>query len=147
MSSSPTNNKVQTSDLPRRLTPTTPLPPTIHTHLTHLLLSHPTSTTTLENTLSEALSTTGWTTNLRTHIQNLIRSGECSTFDECLRRVMGDISVEKVGKEGNGVNGSGNGKGGVGGEVDLKIKESVVREGVGVVRRELERVCVVVVDD
>jgi hypothetical protein len=145
--SSPTST-IHTSDLPRdtSTTSTSPLSPSIINTLTTALGNSPTAIPTIETSLSEALSASGWTTNLRTYIQNLIRSGECATYNEVLAKVLGEVKVEGQGGEkrnGAGVNGVKDGEE----KVDLGVKESVVREGASVIRRELEKVCTVVVDD
>jgi hypothetical protein len=143
------SSTVQTSDLPRSLNDSSTLPTAIHTQLATALINNPSSIPAIERTLSEALAATGWTTSLRTHIQNVIRSGECLTFDECVRKVMRDISVDKGdgSKEVNGNGKAGGKKADVDGDVDVRIKDSVVKDGVAVIRKELEKVCVVVVDD
>jgi hypothetical protein len=143
--SSPTTT-VHTSDLPRDTSSTSrsPIPLSVHNSLSSALSASPTSIQTIERTLSEALSASGWTTNLRTYIQNLLRSGECSTYNEVILRVIKEVKVEGSGADKrNGVNGTT----GDDGKVDLTVKEAVVKEGVAVVKKELEKVCTVVVDD
>lgn len=93
---------------------------------------------------------------MRTYIQALLRSGECTTYNEVMKRVLeetrGAESEEKSNGATNGVNGNTHGKenGVVEGksveEGGIKIPERAVREGVRVVRRELEKVCDITVE-
>jgi hypothetical protein len=148
---------VHTSDLPRdtSATSTSPLAPSIHTTLSTALATSPSAIPAIETTLAEALSASGWTTNLRSYVQHLIRSGECATYNEVLLKVLAEVKVDgppgKEKEKEKGRNGTSAAVNGVGREeerkFDLSVKESVVREGVGVVRRELEKLCTIVVDD
>ncbi|OCK80501.1 hypothetical protein K432DRAFT_254382, partial [Lepidopterella palustris CBS 459.81] len=121
---------------------TNSLPPSLQNTLYTALLST-TAIPTIQNTLTHELQASGWTSNLRTYIQQLLRSGECTTYNEA------------NGTATNGMNGSGH-KGGsnvAGGEWaknvedgGIKIPERAVREGVRVVRKELEKVVEITVE-
>lgn len=71
-------------------------------------------------------------------MQDLVRSGQCSSYGEIMKRVLLDIKVPDE-KEKNGDE-DGEKKG-------LVVPDSVVREGIKVIRKELEKVATVVVDD
>jgi len=71
-------------------------------------------------------------------VQDLVRSGQCSSYGEIMKRVLLDIKVPDE-KEKNGDE-DGEKKG-------LVVPDSVVREGIKVIRKELEKVATVVVDD
>lgn len=128
--SAPTSNptpKLNTSTLPLHLPSTKPLPHPTQAALTSALLSAH-SIPRIEAQLSQSLAETGWTTNLRTYITNLVRSGECTSYKELLAKVM--VAVREEGKEGG-----------------IGIPKSVVKEGLVVVRGEVEKVVDLRVDD
>jgi hypothetical protein len=119
----------------------------------------------IEHVLDHELAASGWTTNLRTYVQMLFRSGECTTFNEAMERVMKCVGVggrpgnEK--KEVNGETTNGAGPSSAAGSLvtqhqpikdmenggQLSIPEKVVTEGVKAVRKELEKICEIEVDD
>ncbi|KAF2489635.1 hypothetical protein BU16DRAFT_566742 [Lophium mytilinum] len=133
---------------------TAPLPPLIQNALYSALMTSR-SIPTIQATLTHELQASGWTTNLRAYIQQLLRSGECATYNEVMARLMEETRVQKSGRE-NGVNGHANGVvNGVDGNAErprsveeggILIPERAVREGVRVVRRELEKVVEVAVE-
>ncbi|GAB7366695.1 hypothetical protein MBLNU230_g0653t1 [Neophaeotheca triangularis] len=89
----------------------------------------------IESVLRQRLDEQGWTQALREYTTALLRSGECKTFDEVKGRV-----EALVGFVGEGEEREGKGKAG---EPDLKVGKEVQEGCVGVVKKELERVCVV----
>ncbi|KAJ9637743.1 hypothetical protein H2199_007234 [Coniosporium tulheliwenetii] len=100
----------------------------------------------IQSAISHELAAAGWTTALRTRIAQLLRNGECATYEELMARVLREARGEAGGQ--NGVNGhggeNGDAEGREGERVEIKIPERAVREGVRAVRRELEAVCEVV---
>ncbi|KAF2104024.1 hypothetical protein NA57DRAFT_50874 [Rhizodiscina lignyota] len=111
----------------------------------------------IQSTLYHELAASGWVDNMRAHIQYLLRSGECGSYTEVMGRVMRDFNMgEKAHKLSNGVNGVNgangisNGKGvgerGVE-EGGIKVPDAVVKEGIRLVKREVDRVAEVVIDD
>jgi hypothetical protein len=142
----PAKPKIHTSDLPRSLSPSSDKPSknlssSLHNNLTSALLTGA-SVPMIEKALTEELSKVGWTMTLRAHVQNLVRSGECSNYSEVMTRVLGDIKVGEGGaKEKNGDEGD-DGK-----ASGLAVPENVVREAVKVIRKELEKVATLVADD
>jgi len=149
----PTDQKPLT--LPSHAATNSPLSPPVQNALYSALLSS-SGIPTIQQTLTHELQASGWTMNLRTYIQALLRSGECTTYNEVMKRVLeetrGAESEEKSNGTTNGVNGNAHGKenGVVEGksveEGGIKIPERAVREGVRVVRRELEKVCDITVE-
>lgn len=143
MTATPTHsNKIA---LPATSTPV-PLPPTLHSTLLSALLAQPAAVPRIQSAISHELAAAGWTTALRTRIAQLLRNGECATYEELMARVLREARGDAGGQ--NGVNGHGgeNGDGEAGERVEIKIPEKAVREGVKAVRRELEAVCEVVRD-
>ncbi|KAF2809085.1 uncharacterized protein BDZ99DRAFT_521549 [Mytilinidion resinicola] len=132
---------------------TAPLPPVVQNALYSALMTSR-SIPTIQATLTHELQASGWTTNLRAYIQQLLRSGECATYNEVMAKLMEETRVRKDYQNGvvngNGVgNGNANGNGEGGRTVEeggILIPEKAVREGVRVVRRELERVLEVAVE-
>ena len=131
--------KLNTSDLPRSLPSSNAMSPALHDNLSFALIEAG-SIPAIEKVLTQTLAESGWTTDLRAYIQKIVRSGETSNYNEIMEKVLRAV---KVGKPAT--NGTSNG--GAKDEGALKIPERTVVEGVKVVRREIERVVTVVVDD
>lgn len=99
----------------------------------------------IEQTLTHELQRSGWLSDLKAYITQLLRTGECTTLDEVMARVLDKVETAD---KSNGVNGNGvHGVNGVNGhdkeaeDVDLRIPDKVIREGTKTIRRELENVC------
>ncbi|KAE9967186.1 hypothetical protein BLS_006525 [Venturia inaequalis] len=145
----PPKPKIHTSDLPRSLSPSPgtqskPLPPSMNQVLTAALLQSQhnpsqSSIPVIERTLTEELAKAGWTSALRSHVQNLVRSGECSSYSEIMKRVLLDIRLPEGKEDKKDVSEEA--------KKSLAVPQSVVDEGIKVIRKELEKVAVVVVDD
>ncbi|KAL2357618.1 hypothetical protein BJ546DRAFT_836493 [Cryomyces antarcticus] len=117
--------------------------------LTTALLSSPhNSIPRIQATLLHELQASGWTAALRTYCLELLRSGECATFDEVMSRVLShalptsgeDETSERRSNGTHGVNGNGMVRSGPDGS-GIRIPEKAVREGIKAVRIELEKVC------
>ncbi|KAK3067209.1 hypothetical protein LTR53_016050 [Teratosphaeriaceae sp. CCFEE 6253] len=80
----------------------------------------------IQETLQQRLDEDGWSQALREYTIKLFRSGEATTYDEALNKVMAKIRASG-GSDG----------------VDLRVPESAKVGGAEAVKRELERVCVV----
>ncbi|KAF2087966.1 hypothetical protein K490DRAFT_65246 [Saccharata proteae CBS 121410] len=109
----------------------------------------------IQATLAHTLHEEGWSATLRAYVLQLLRSGECSTYDEVMDRVMEEtmqgLAERKGGKEKeNGKEGKENGVNGGDvrkvGEEGLRIPERVVKEGLRAVRKEIDAVCEVTYD-
>lgn len=107
----------------------------------------------IQQTLLHELQASGWTTSLRTYITQLMRSGECTKYDDIMDKVLAEVgrvqgqhdapaSSGRAKSSSNtiGVNGAGAAAKGDA-VVDLKIPIRVQTEGMKVVKRELEKVC------
>ncbi|KAL1637032.1 hypothetical protein SLS58_009472 [Diplodia intermedia] len=57
----------------------------------------------IQAALQHSLQETGWTHALRAHVLNLLRSGECGSYDELMARVLEDT------RQAGGADGDGNG--------------------------------------
>ncbi|KAF1815365.1 hypothetical protein P152DRAFT_446438 [Eremomyces bilateralis CBS 781.70] len=120
-----------------------PLPADLRASLTSALLAQ-NSIPRIHQTLSHELASSGWTNALREHVKELLRSGQAQSYGEVMRLVVEGALKEEGGKNGEEANGEGNG---VAQAEVIKIPEKAVKEGLRVVRKELERVCEVVVDN
>ena len=108
----------------------------------------------IEAVLAQELAASGWTTNMRTYIQHLLRSGECTSYKELMARVNRAVRADRLqeqdlDREVNGVNGEANGTTTTSNELEqsVKIPDRVVKEGIKAVRQEVEKVCDIDVDD
>lgn len=145
---------------PVTISPTTASQP-LNANLTNSLYAALLSSSGIPNiqaTLTHELQASGWTSNLRSYITQLLRSGECTSYKEVLDRILEEANVEGLdaqsngtgvtngvnGHKENGVSGSGEGKSVE--EGGIRIPHRAVREGVRVVRRELEKVCDIAVE-
>jgi hypothetical protein len=121
----------------------TVLPADLHGQLTALLLAN-NSIPRIEAALAHELAASGFTANLRAYVTQLVRSGEAGSFADLVRAVNGRVRVG--GKDANGDSSKGAGaEAGV--AAGLAIPQSVVKEGVRAVRRELDTVVDLRVDD
>jgi len=75
---------------------------------------------------------------MRSYIVQLMRSGECTKYDDLMDKVLEEsmkgIMADKAKTNGATTNGklaSG----------DLKIPENAIKEGIKVVKKELEKIC------
>ncbi|KAK4999825.1 hypothetical protein LTR66_001209 [Elasticomyces elasticus] len=86
----------------------------------------------IQSALLYELQSSGWTANLKLYIENLIRSGECTRCEDIMSKVLEAAMPEEM-KAAEGANGPE--------EEKIKMPEKAVREGIKVVRKELEVVC------
>lgn len=106
----------------------------------------------IQAALSHSLQEAGWTHALRAHVLNLLRSGECGSYDELMARVLEDTRQQQGDNEdkeqnGNGVkNGGGAETGAARSAESIKIPDKAVREGIKAVRKEVEGVCEITFD-
>ena len=91
---------------------------------------------------------------MRTYVQHLLRSGECTSYKELMARVNRAVRADRLQeqeleREVNGVNGEANGTTTGNNELEqsVKIPDRVVKEGIKAVRQEVEKVCAIEVDD
>lgn len=131
----------------------------------------------IESTLEHELQASGWIADLKAYITHLLRSGECTTVKEVEAKVYEKIQQaagseggnarrnhaadEESGSEnenasangngitnGNGVHGNGNGMNGHGiDDLNLRIPNKAVVEGVQTIKKELYRIAEITVDE
>ena len=92
----------------------------------------------IQAALLHELQACGWTGSLRAFVLDLIRTGECSTYDEIMTRVLaearGDDATSPAGEHGERARGRSSDDGAI------RLPDKVVREGLRVVRKELDDV-------
>lgn len=76
----------------------------------------------IQDTLQQRLDEAGWSQSLREYVDRLFRSGEATTFDDAMKKVLAAIN-----------NGSAVGDG-----LDLTIPAQAKEDGAEVVKRELK---------
>jgi hypothetical protein len=146
---------------------TLPIPPDLRNDIYAALISGG-GLRAIEGTLEHELQASGWIADLKVYITHLLRSGECTTVKEIEAKVHEKIA-QSAGKEGgnarrnnteeesgsengsvmgngvtngNGVNGNGNGINGHStDDLNLRIPNKAIVEGVQVIRRELNKIC------
>lgn len=103
---------------------------------------------TIQGALLHELQASGWTTNLRNYITTLMRSGECTRYDELMDRVLDealkDAPTSKTRSNGTSAAAAAAAAADAASkskEDGLRIPEAAVKEGIKVVRKELEKVC------
>jgi len=145
--------KVYSSFIPDDPKSTAPMRPQYQHEITSALVASK-AVPRIEAVLAQELAASGWTTNMRTYVQHLLRSGECSSYKELMARVNRAMRADRLQeqeqeREVNGVNGEANGTTSVNNELEqsIRIPEKVVKEGIKAVRQEVEKVCAIEVDD
>ncbi|CAM1502953.1 Fc.00g077290.m01.CDS01 [Cosmosporella sp. VM-42] len=107
----------------------------------------------IQEALLHALNShnTNWPTTIQKHALTLLRTGECTTYPQLLRRVLDDVRHDSA--LTNPASSSTNGKASINGDAakvngaaasdrpGLAIPESVVEESLRVTRESLEAVC------
>jgi len=104
--------------------------PSIQSQITAALLQNG-GVKRIQDTLRQRLDEDNWSQNLHEYCVRLFRSGEATTYDEALSKVMQQI---RAGGMSNGTNGAG--------APDLRISQAAKEGGVEVVKRELMDICV-----
>lgn len=101
---------------------------------------------TIQESLHNELQRTGWSTNLRAYVTQLMRSGECTNYDELMQKVLNEAQNGTSGpeKKSNGVS---TGSSNASAEPGLKIPDSVLDRGIKVVEKEIKKVVVIEGED
>lgn len=148
-----------------------PIPPDLRNDINAALISGG-GLRAIEGTLEHELQASGWIADLKAYITHLLRSGECTTVKEVEAKVHEKIlqsaasegkatrnnnADEESGSEngigngitnGNGVNGISNGANGHGiDDLDLRIPNKAVVEGVQTIRKELHKIAEITVEE
>lgn len=84
----------------------------------------------IQRVLKQRLDETGWSQDLRDYTERLFRSGEVSSYDEAMTKIMQLVKKEDAS----------NGNSSAGGAPDLRIPQSAKDGGVDAVRKELESI-------
>jgi len=75
---------------------------------------------------------------MRSYIVQLMRSGECTKYDDLMDKVLEESMKGIMADKGKANGATTNGKLASG---DLKIPENAIKEGIKVVKKELEKIC------
>jgi len=92
----------------------------------------------IQAALLHELQASGWTANMRSYIVQLMRSGECTKYDDLMDKVLEESMKGIMADKGKANGATTNGKLASG---DLKIPENAIKEGIKVVKKELEKIC------
>jgi hypothetical protein len=98
-------------------------------------LNNHSSIPTIQHAFSSALQTSGWTERLNARVLELLRSGECLTYDEVIDQILVESRNDNPGNKGDG-------KGGT-----LEVPTKAVKGGIEAVRTELGKAGVKVEDE
>ena len=109
----------------------------LHNQLTGGLIAN-NSIPVIQATLLHELQASGWTANLREFITQLMRSGECTRYDDLMDRVLEEAMKGVVAERSRSNGATANGKAGA---HDLRIPDRAIKEGIRVVKKELEKIC------
>ncbi|GAB7351141.1 hypothetical protein MBLNU459_g1597t2 [Dothideomycetes sp. NU459] len=96
----------------------------------------------IQATLLHELQASGWTANLRAYLTALMRSGECTKYDELMDRVLDEVTKD-LGTRPRSAKASSAAADKDAGASGLQIPDAAIKQGVKVVKKELEKVCVV----
>ena len=98
------------------------------------------------NSLLDECQRSGFTAAIRARVMDLLRSGDCTTYAEVMREVMGEIKSASDVETSSGTAVPNGEDVGPDGERKLKVPKRVIEEGVKQVRAALET-CVDIVND
>lgn len=96
---------------------------------------------TIQDALQNELQRTGYAKNLHDYVTKLMRSGECTKYDDIMDKVLEEtlkhLDDDAVNENGDkkGANASGSGS-----DAGLRIDDSVKDKGIAVVKKELAKV-------
>jgi hypothetical protein len=119
------------------------LTPTLKSNINNALIAH-NAIPKIHAALLHECQASGFTASLRARALELLRSGECNKFGEVLDRIMLELKPDSENGRGS-VNG--NSKGNGDNNTRLKIPDTVVKEGVRIVREAIDPVISVVLDE
>ncbi|KAL1304213.1 hypothetical protein AAFC00_000634 [Neodothiora populina] len=101
---------------------------------------------TIQQTLHDELQRTGWSANLRAYVTKLMRSGECTNYDQLMDKVLNEALNGLNGPDKVGVGAAAAAPGNATtttattADPGLRIPDSVKERGVKVVGKELAKV-------
>lgn len=101
--------------------------PATQTQLTTALVDHG-SIPVIQNALLHELQASGWSTNLKNHVTQLMRSGECTKYDDLMDRILEEALGEAdAAKDGD--------------HPSLAIPDQAITQAVKIVKKELDKIC------
>ncbi|KAG9531306.1 hypothetical protein KCU78_g19193, partial [Aureobasidium melanogenum] len=82
----------------------------------------------IQNALLHELQASGWSTNLKNHVTQLMRSGECTKYDDLMERILQEaLADSNTAKDSN--------------HPSLAIPDEAITQAVKVVKKELDKIC------
>lgn len=84
----------------------------------------------IQAALQNGLDSSGWSENVRKYVTELLRSGECTTYDDCVERVRKQSAIQNGTSHANGATND-----------SIAVPKSAVDRGIEVVRKEIAAVC------
>ncbi|KAG9657515.1 hypothetical protein KCU81_g4952, partial [Aureobasidium melanogenum] len=82
----------------------------------------------IQNALLHELQASGWSTNLKNHVTQLMRSGECTKYDDLMERILEEALADpNTAKDSN--------------SPSLAIPDEAITQAVKVVKKELDKIC------
>jgi hypothetical protein len=99
--------------------------PATQTQLTTALVDAG-SIQTIQTALLHELQASGWATNLKNHVTQLMRSGECTKYDGLMDRILEEALADSGSKNN---------------DQSLAIPDQAITQAVKVVKKELDKIC------
>lgn len=124
--------------------PPSPIPSDLRTALTTALLAT-SAVQNIHQTLLSSCTSTGWLDKAGERAVQLLKNGECATYDEVMDVLIAEARGKACSEEIEGIprrrinNGISHGKGKQK-ELDIRVPERTIAEGVKVVKEALDRV-------
>jgi hypothetical protein len=81
---------------------------------------------TIQTALLHELQASGWATNLKNHVTQLMRSGECTKYDDLMDRILEEALADSGSKNN---------------DQSLAIPDQAITQAVKVVKKELDKIC------
>lgn len=100
--------------------------PATQTQLTTALVDAG-SIQTIQTALLHELQASGWAINLKNHVTQLMRSGECTKYDDLMDRILEEALADSSSAKNN--------------EQSLAIPDQAITQAVKVVKKELDKIC------
>ncbi|CAD0114623.1 unnamed protein product [Aureobasidium uvarum] len=101
--------------------------PATQTQLTTALVDHG-SIATIQTAILHELQASGWATNLKNHVTQLMRSGECTKYDDLMDRILEEALADPSGAKDST-------------HPSLAIPDQAITQAVKVVKKELDKIC------
>ncbi|KAI4729651.1 hypothetical protein E4T49_02392 [Aureobasidium sp. EXF-10728] len=101
--------------------------PATQTQLTTALVDHG-SIATIQTAILHELQASGWATNLKNHVTQLMRSGECTKYDDLMDRILEEALADPTAAKDSD-------------HPSLAIPDQAITQAVKVVKKELDKIC------